>query len=410
MITEAKIKAAMKSVVDEVVLNDGSAGRGAGSLLLVIRRRTGGDVSAAWFARVKRGGRRMKRAVGAYPELNLAAARRRLDDAVAGIASGSAVTGEAPTLAAMFAAYVDNLRDKGRASAGEVERALIRSPESAAAVLGRERAPGTVTPADVVAFVSRAYGRGHRGAADKGRAYLSAAFGWAMKAANDYTAKGRRDWGVTSNPAADVKRDAGATNTRERNLAADELRALWAATAPGAAGFDLATAAAVRALICCGQRVQETLRMHWVEVDLDAGVWTMPAPKTKGKKRPHSVPLPPQAVDVLRQLRALAEFDGPVFPAFGPGGHLSHRSVHQALARWLARPGCPVRAFQPRDLRRTWKSRAHDAGVDRFTRDLIQQHAKGDTGSRNYDRAEYLPQMREAMARWGEWLAANVTG
>jgi hypothetical protein len=64
--------------------------------------------------------------------------------------------------------------------------------------------------------------------------------------------------------------------------------------------------------------------------------------------------------------------------------------------------------FQPRDLRRTWKSRAHDAGVDRFTRDLIQQHAKGDTGSKNYDRADYLPQMRAAMTKWNDWLNLHV--
>jgi len=64
--------------------------------------------------------------------------------------------------------------------------------------------------------------------------------------------------------------------------------------------------------------------------------------------------------------------------------------------------------FQTRDLRRTWKSRAADAGVDRFTRDLIQQHAMGDTGSRHYDRADYLGQMAEAMTKWGAWLASAL--
>ena len=47
-----------------------------------------------------------------------------------------------------------------------------------------------------------------------------------------------------------------------------------------------------------------------------------------------------------------------------------------------------------------------DAGIDRFTRDLIQQHAKNDTGSKNYDRADYLPQMQEAMGKWSAWLTA----
>lgn len=48
--------------------------------------------------------------------------------------------------------------------------------------------------------------------------------------------------------------------------------------------------------------------------------------------------------------------------------------------------------------------RRRQAGVDRFTRDLIQQHAKGDTGSIHYDRHDYGPQMRAGMDRWNDWL------
>jgi len=80
--------------------------------------------------------------------------------------------------------------------------------------------------------------------------------------------------------------------------------------------------------------------------------------------------------------------------------------VSQAVRGYVLEKDCPIPAFQPRDLRRTWKSRTHDAGIDRFTRDLIQQHAKNDTGSKNYDRADYLPQMTEAMEKWNAWLVA----
>lgn len=40
--------------------------------------------------------------------------------------------------------------------------------------------------------------------------------------------------------------------------------------------------------------------------------------------------------------------------------------------------------------------------------DPVPPPAKHDTGSRNYDRAEYLPQKREAMKRWADWLAVTV--
>ena len=45
-----------------------------------------------------------------------------------------------------------------------------------------------------------------------------------------------------------------------------------------------------------------------------------------------------------------------------------------------------------------------------ITRALIQQHAKSDTGSRHYDHADYMPQMREAMAKWDAWFTSSVNG
>ena len=60
MISDAKIKAAIKSVVREVTLTDKSQARGGGSLILVVRRLADGNVSAQWFAQVKRDGKRTK--------------------------------------------------------------------------------------------------------------------------------------------------------------------------------------------------------------------------------------------------------------------------------------------------------------------------------------------------------------
>ena len=102
---------------------------------------------------------------------------------------------------------------------------------------------------------------------------------------------------------------------------------------------------------------------------------------------------------------------GPLFPAkCGNADTLNSISVYRALRRWLEEDGGGVAPFQPRDLRRTWKTLTAEAGIDRFTRDLIQQHARGDTGSKHYDRADYLPKMRDAMAKWEAWLRANGVG
>lgn len=316
----------------------------------------------------------------------------------------------AATVGRMFEAYIASMRTKSRASADEVERVLLLSKTTNAAdALGRDRPAADVTPMDVVEYVSGFYKRGFRGAADKARSYIASAYTWAMKSANDYTAEHRQDWGIERNPAADVAKDAGAIKTRDRNLAPAELRKLWEATANDGEGFSHEIAACIRLLVGCGQRVQETLRIDGCEIDLEQALWKIPADKTKGRKHPHTVPLPQQVIPVLRQLIDV-HGDGPLFPARTGSREalISHRSVNQAIGRWLARDNVHLEHFQTRDLRRTWKSRAADAGVDRFTRDLIQQHAKNDTGSKNYDRADYLPQMRDAMSKWSVWLGVAI--
>lgn len=315
------------------------------------------------------------------------------------------------TVANLFAGYVASMRAKGRISAGEVERVLLKADDNAADTLGRDRPAAAVEPLDVVRYVGGFYQRGRRSAADKARSYIASAFAWGIASANDYTVAHRQDWGITRNPGADVAKDAGATATRERHLDAQELRQLWGATLEPAGGFSFELGACLRLLIGCGQRVQETLRLEGREIDLATRIWTMPASKTKGRKRTHQIPLPAVVLPTLQALIA-QHGDGPLFPGRVGSGEvvISHRSVNQALARWQERDGVSMANFQTRDLRRTWKSRAHDAGVDRFTRDLIQQHARGDTGSKHYDRAEYLPQMRDAMAKWSSWLGLVLSG
>lgn len=322
-----------------------------------------------------------------------------------------AKAGSPVTLKAMFEGYVADMRSKSKASAAEVERVLVGCKHNAADFIGADKEPVEVTAQDIVDYVSTYYDAGHRGAADKARGYINAAFNWAIKSANDYTVKVRVNWGVKHNPAAEVAKDHGAIGVRDRNLDAAEIRIAWKACHDGNAGFSLETEICLLTILACGQRVQETLRMCGSEVDLDDQLWKMPAHKTKGKKFPHDVPLPGVIIPYLRKLKDKYG-DGPLFPgrADAEDGLLTSVSVAHAVRKWVKGKDSPIEPFQPRDLRRTWKSRSHDAGIDRFTRDLIQQHAKSDTGSKHYDRAIYLPQMREAMDKWSSWLGIVLAG
>lgn len=407
MLTDTQIKRAMKEAKADVTLTDGGAGRGSGSLKLRIRPTVNG-VTATWLVQWKQDGQRAFKPLGRYPDMTGAQARAVYSSEVAPLLLAGkdprvvvAATGK-PTVERMFQAFVDNLKAKGLVSHIETERMLLLAKYNAADALGRTRLASSIDPADVAAYVSRFFQRGSRGAADKARAYVSAAFNWAIRSTHDYTVASREDWGVKVNPAAAVKRDSGAIRHRDRNLSAAELATLWRDAHEGTENWTAETAACIRMLILCGQRVQETLRIEGKEIDLDAALWTMPAEKTKGKKRAHTVPLPRRAVEVLRPLKEL-HGDGPLFPARpgSAGRFIDHRSIMQVIDRWNTGK---IQPFQTRDLRRTWKSRTGEIGISKEIRDIIQQHTRRDIGSKAYDRADYLPQMREAMAKWEDWL------
>lgn len=407
MLTQTEIARAIRTATTETVLIDTSEGRGTGSLRLRIRP-TATGVTATWVAAWGTGKTRAFVPIGKYPAIGIAEARTAYrTEIVPALIAGkdprikTAAAGK-PTVRRLFAAYVGHMRGMERQSADEVERVLLLTRRSAAAVLGPERLAGSVDPGEIASYLASYFQAGHRGAADKARAYIHAAYAWGLRSSHDYTSAHRQDWGLKSNPAAAVARDAGAIGTRDRNLSAREIRLLWEAA--GGKGFSADVGAAIRLLIATGQRVKETLRVEGAEIDLISRVWNMPTHKTKTKIAPHSVPLPPQAVEICQELIS-RHGAGPLFPARrGSAGVLiGYQSVSRAIQRWNA-SGQHMALFECRDLRRTWKSRAADAGIDKHTRDLIQQHARGDTGSRVYDRADYSPQMRAAMDRWGDWL------
>lgn len=402
------IENAIKSCQDETILRDSTGERNVGVLTLVVRRRAS-SVTATWVALWQLDGCRSKKTLGRYPDMGLNDARAAFvekvrDPLLAGRNPATVAQRHVkPTVEALFQSYVADLRAKGKVSADNFEFTLLRGTHNCADGIGRHKLAADVTPGDVIAALRQWYDRGCRRQADIARANMVAAFNHGLQSANSYTSANRADWGLKSNPAQAVKKDTGAVRARDRNLSADELREFWEGLGDWNYTDDMADL--MRLLVLCGQRVRETLLVDGCEIDLAGRVWNMPREKTKGKKHPHQVPLPDMAVAVFAKL-VDRHGCGPLFPG-GRGGRrsrISEQSVSQAVRRWCDEYGFP--SFQPRDLRRTWKSRAHDAGVDRFTRDLIQQHAKNDTGSRHYDRAEYGPQMRAAMDRWNAWLAS----
>jgi integrase len=84
------------------------------------------------------------------------------------------------------------------------------------------------------------------------------------------------------------------------------------------------SARALELAILTASRTGEVIGALWKEVDLDAGLWTVPAERMKGK-RIHRKPLPPAALKLLEELaQAGRDPEAFIFPGPKPKTHFSN--------------------------------------------------------------------------------------
>ncbi len=386
MITDAAIRKALRDGRFQRLADP--APRGAGRLLAVVK-----PPLVEWYAQRIVGGQRRLTKLGTWPAMTIAQAR----EAFAGHKAKPEAVKEA-TLGAMLDGYVASLRASGKPSTAQVERIL----ELAGNTIGRNRLARDVTPADIVAAIKPIFDRGARVQADKHRMYLGAAFRWAMKRTHDYTQDASMDWGLAASPVDAVARDNDAEGVGERYLSMPELVQLltWARLGRGAAQK------AIQLLILTGQRVREV-------TELRASQWNSRERtlhwRTTKTGVPHCIPVCREAADLLDLLAGRAGRDGYLFPAVSKrlaGQPITDAAVLRNCQRFAKLVGCE--RFTGRDLRRTWKTQAGAAGLTKQERDWLQNHGGGDVSSRHYDRWEYMPEKRAAVARWEGWLQEQV--
>lgn len=376
MLTDAKITAEIRKVnrgaKASAVLSDG-APRGAGRLVLIIK-----PGRAEWYAQRFVNGERRKQKLGAYPAVSLAEARERFSGHRP--ATGRATFGE------LLDAYLQTL--EGRPSHKQA-KSVVKAAKSA---IGANRLARDITPHDIAGFIKPKFKEGRRAMAAKRRMYLSSAFKWATQSANDYRTESPRDWGLNHNPVRDVPQDLQATTPGQRFLYPTELiRVLeWASAGrPGSARY------AIAIMLLTGQRVSEILRLR--EDLYNPADRTLHWPTTKNG-RPHTTPICEDAVALLDAIRPAK--DGHLFPGKDGKPRLCVDSVRAAIKR-----SGYAGSFCARDFRRTWKTLAGMAGLDKPVRDMIQNHGQGrDVSSKHYDRYDGMPQKRAGVAQWQAWL------
>lgn len=167
---------------------------------------------------------------------------------------------------------------------------------------------------------------------------------------------------------------------------------------------DAVTVAALRIPILTGQREREVTDAEWMEFDLEAGVWKIPAVRTK-KNRAHLVHLAPQAIAILESLKPTTGRKRHVFasplknnqPIYG-------RSVNNALMILFERGALPnFTRCHVHDLRRTLITRLPDLGFELFIAYKIANHALPGVLA-HYNHNEYMPQREAALKAWAHLI------
>ncbi|MDX2205755.1 MAG: integrase arm-type DNA-binding domain-containing protein [Hyphomicrobiaceae bacterium] len=153
------------------------------------------------------------------------------------------------------------------------------------------------------------------------------------------------------------------------------------------------SARALEFTILTAARTGETIAATWVEVDLEAAVWTVPAGRMKSG-REHRVPLSKQACSLLH---ALPRVKGSafVFPGGRAGRGLSNMALLEQL-RGMRGRGLTVHGF--RSAFRDWCGEC--TNFPREVAEAALAHVVGDKAEQAYRRGDALEKRRELMAAW----------
>lgn len=167
-------------------------------------------------------------------------------------------------------------------------------------------------------------------------------------------------------------------------------------------GGNRTTVLAMRLMLYLFIRTAELRKAPWDEFDLDTAEWKIPPERMK-MRRLHIVPLPRQAVALLRELHRITGSGTWLFPNFRrPDDVMSATTINRALEHM----GYASGLWTGHDFRATASTQLHEMG---FRPDVIERqlaHAEEDKTKAAYNHAEYLNERREMMQAWADWIDA----
>lgn len=191
-------------------------------------------------------------------------------------------------------------------------------------------------------------------------------------------------------------------NSRDVRYSDKEIKDIWDAISdehPSMKGL-------LKTLLITGQRLGETSRMRWEDVDLENALWTIPKSETKGD-RTHDVPLPRMALKLIQEMKSMdSEY---VFPSIQDNQkHLSH--FFNAMERIREITG--LKDFRIHDLRHIAATGMIEVGVDFIHVGKVLNHkelARENAITSRYINTDFKDQKKRALDVWAGKLTEIIS-
>jgi len=154
-------------------------------------------------------------------------------------------------------------------------------------------------------------------------------------------------------------------------------------------------------------RPGELRHAEWSEIDIEEAVWNIPAQKMK-MKIAHIVPLCKQAIEILKELKPLTGASKYVFPSGRSFARpMSENAVNAALRRMGYDQGT-MTGHGFRAMARTILDEVLHVRPDFIEHQLA--HAVRDPNGRAYNRTAHLDERRKMMQQWADYLDSLKAG
>lgn len=371
---------------------------GGGLFLLVTP--TGGKL---WRLKYRFGGTEKLLAIGSYPQISLAEARQRRDQASVLIASGvdpsdtkkaqkAADTEETETFEVIARGWHTKFSPTW---ADSHANKIIRRLELYVFPWLGSRPIRSITAPDLLTILRRIEARGALDTAHRTQQTCGQVFRYAI-------ATGRADRDPSGDLRGAIPPAAGkhmATITDPKEIAG-LLRSIDSYRG------SIVTRCALKLAPLVFVRPGELRHAEWSEFDLDAAEWRIPAEKMKAGAL-HIVPLSRQALDVLREIQPLTGHGRYVFPS--PRTDARPMSSNAILSA-LRRMGYAKEEMSGHGFRSMASTLLNEQGWNRDAIERQLAHAERDSVRAAYNYAEFLPERKKMMQAWADYLDGLKAG